>query len=97
MSHVLAVAGRELRSLFVTPSAYVVLAASMAFAGFLYGLGLGFFLRQIEQIQAFQAFQMLEQMNLNEMVIAPSIGTFAILFGIIGLAMAWIAYRELVL
>ena len=44
MNHVLAVAGRELRSLFVTPSAYVVLAASMAFAGFLYGLGLGFFL-----------------------------------------------------
>lgn len=79
MSHVFAIAGRELRSLFATPIAYVLCAVYLVFAGYIFTLGLGFFLRQIEQIQSFQMLHLLEQFNLNHAVIAPALGTFAIL------------------
>ena len=36
MSHVLAIAGRELRSIFATPVAYVLIAVYMLFAGFVF-------------------------------------------------------------
>lgn len=80
MRHVGIIAGRELRSLFSTPTAWVLLAVYMVFAGYIFLLGLGFFLQQIEQIQAYQAFHLLERFNLNQAVIAPSLGTFAILY-----------------
>ncbi len=80
MRHVGAIAARELRSIFATPVAYVLLAVFLVFAGYIFLLGLGFFLQQIEQIQAYQMFQMLEQFNLNHAVIAPAFGTFAVLF-----------------
>ena len=80
MRHVGMIAARELRSFFSTPVAYVLLAVYLIFAGYIFLLGLGFFLQQIEQIQAYQAFQMLERFNLNHAVIAPAFGTFAVLF-----------------
>ncbi len=80
MTHVGIIATRELRSFFSTPVAYVLFAVYLGFAGYIFLLGLGFFLQQIEQIQAYQMFQMLAQFNLNHAVIAPAFGTFAVLF-----------------
>jgi ABC-2 type transport system permease protein len=80
MRQVGTIAARELRSMFATPVAYVLFAVYLVFAGYIFLLGLGFFLQQIEQIQAYQMFQMLEQFNLNHAVIAPALGTFAVLF-----------------
>ncbi len=80
MSHILVIAGRELRSLFATPVAWVLIAVYLVFAGYIFTLGLGYFLQQIEQIQAYQLFHLLDRYNLNQAVIAPAVGTFAILF-----------------
>ncbi len=78
MRHVGPIAMRELRSLFSTPVAYVVLAAYTVVAGYFFFVGLGIFLQQLQQIQAFQLHHMLAQFNLNERVIGPSFGSFAI-------------------
>lgn len=80
MNHILTIAGRELRSMFSTPVAYVLFAIYLVFAGYMFFLSLGVFLNQLQQIQAFQAFQYLEQMNLNQMVISQSFGTFLVVF-----------------
>jgi ABC-2 type transport system permease protein len=79
MRHALAIAGRELRSLFSTPVAYAVLAFYLVLAGYFFFIGLGVFLQQIQQIQAFQMTHLLEQFNLNERVIGPSFGSFSII------------------
>lgn len=90
MRHVGTIAARELHSVFTTPIAWVLFAAYLVFAGYLFVLGLGFFLQQIEQIQAFQAFHLLERFNLNQGVIAPAIGTLAL---VVVLAMPLLTMR----
>jgi ABC-2 type transport system permease protein len=80
MRHVGIIAARELRSIFSTPAAFALFAVYLVFAGYVFALGLGFFLQQIEQIQAYQLMHLLERFNLNQAVIAPALGTFAILF-----------------
>ena len=82
MSHVLAICGRELRSLFATPTAYVLLAFYLIFAGFVFTGSLRIFLEQVEQVQAIPQYaQYLELFaNLNLRVIAPALGTFILLF-----------------
>ena len=80
MSHVLAIAGRELRAMFVTPIAYVMMAAYLVFGGYIFFLSLSLFLQQLQQIQAMQLFQYLEQFNLNDAVIQPALGTYSFLF-----------------
>ena len=61
MKHVLAIAGRELRSVFATPIAYVLIAVYMLFAGFVFFASLGMFLVQLQQIQALGLMHLLEQ------------------------------------
>jgi ABC-2 type transport system permease protein len=78
MKHVAAIAGRELRSMFSTPVAYVVLASYLAFSGFIFFVSLAFFLINVQQIQAFGYHHLLEQFNLNDMVIGQAFGTFAL-------------------
>ena len=78
MRHTGTIAMRELRSLFTTPVAYVVLAGYLLLAGYFFFVGLGIFLQQLQQIQALQLHHMLEQFNLNERVIAPALGSFSI-------------------
>ncbi|HKK52206.1 MAG TPA: ABC transporter permease subunit, partial [Myxococcota bacterium] len=75
MRHVTTIASRELRSLFVSPVAYVVLTLWSVIAGtfFLASL-LGFQERQM-RAQQFQAFQAIQEMNLNDHLIEPFIGS----------------------
>lgn len=85
MSHVLAICGRELRSLFATPTAYVLFAAYVLLGGFFFTGSLRIFLEQVEQVQAIPQYaQYLELFaNLNLRVITPALGTFVILFIIV--------------
>ena len=83
MRHVGVLAGRELRSVFSTPIAYVLVGGYLVFAGFIFFLGLDYFLRAIEQIMVYQAFQMLERFNLTQQVIGPAFGAFTFLLLIV--------------
>ncbi len=80
MRHIPAIAGRELRSIFATPVAYVIFSVYAVFAGFIFFASLGLFLTQLQQIQALGMLQLLDQWNLNDIVIAPAFFTFAIVF-----------------
>ncbi len=70
MRHVSAIAGRELRSLFVSPVAYVVLTLFVLLAGFFFLLNVMEFSNWIFRLQQFQAFEQLRNANLNDHVIA---------------------------
>ena len=80
MRHIPAIAGRELRSIFATPVAFVILSVYVIFAGFIFFASLGLFLTQLQQIQALGMLQLLEQWNLNDVVLAPAFVTFAVVF-----------------
>lgn len=94
MSHVLAIAGRELRSIFATPVAYVLIAVYMLFAGFVFFASLGMFLVQLEQIQALGMTNLLEQWNLQAIVVAQSFSTFAIFLAFVVPLLAMRAFAE---
>jgi ABC-2 type transport system permease protein len=78
MSHVFAIAARELRSMFMTPDAYVLIGVYMLFAGFIFFASLGLFMVQLQQIQALGMMQLLEQWNLQDIVVGQSFSTFAL-------------------
>jgi ABC-2 type transport system permease protein len=78
MRHVLAIGARELRSMFVTPDAYVLIGVYMLFAGFIFFASLGIFISQLQQIQALGMTQLLEQWNLQDVVVGQSFSTFAL-------------------
>lgn len=80
MRHAGAIAAREVRSLFSTPVAYVLLAGFLVLAGYFFFVGLMYFLNNLQLIQAMQRFELLQQFNLNEQVIAPSFGSFSVIF-----------------
>ncbi len=80
MRHILAIAGRELRSMFVTPDAYVTIGFYLLAAGFIFFASLGIFIAQLQQIQAMGMTQLLEQWNLQDIVIAQAFSTFALFF-----------------
>jgi ABC-2 type transport system permease protein len=94
MSHALAIAGRELRSIFSTPVAYVLIAVYMLFAGFVFFASLGMFLVQQEQIQALGMMQLLEQWNMQSIVIAQSFSTYAIFLAFVVPLLAMRAFAE---
>ena len=79
MRHVLAIAGRELRSMFVTPDAYVLSGAYMLVAGFFFFVYLGVYLQELQQIQALGMLQMLEQFTLQDFVIQNAFSTFVLI------------------
>jgi len=76
---VLTIAGRELRSYFTSPVAYVLLAAFLALGGyFFYALLLAF--NQSLQIYGMMRNpEMLERFNLNEMVLRPLLQNMSVL------------------
>lgn len=78
MRHVPTIALRELRSIFATPVAYVLLASYLLILGYFFFVGLGIMLMQLQQIEAMQMFDMLERFNLNSQVIAPAFGTASV-------------------
>lgn len=71
MRHVSTVAWRELRSLFVSPVAYVVLSLFAVLAGLFFILGVAAFGEVMMRAQQLQAFDQLEGFNLSDQLIAP--------------------------
>ena len=94
MRHVPAIAAREIRSAFSTPVAYVLISAYLFIAGFLFFGSFGFFLIQLQQIQAYGLHHLLERMNLNDIVIAQSFGTFATLMAFLVPLLCMRAFAE---
>lgn len=83
MRNALTIAGRELRSFFVSPIAYVVLTGFLLIGGwFFFNLVARFnFLLNIYAAMRNPQFQ--EQMNLNDMVVAPLLHNLAVVLVIL--------------
>jgi ABC-2 type transport system permease protein len=64
------VASRELRSMFVSPMAYVVLSLFSVLAGLFFVLGVAAFNAWVLQLQQFQAFDQLQELNLSDHLVA---------------------------
>jgi ABC-2 type transport system permease protein len=75
MRATLTIASRELRSLFVSPVAYVVLTLWSVIAGTFFLASLIGFQERIIQLQQYQMVQQIERMNLNDDLIEPFIGS----------------------
>lgn len=75
MRHITTIASRELRSLFVSPVAYVVLTLWSVIAGTFFLATLIGFQEEMIQYQQYQMLQRIEQMNLNDNLIEPFIGS----------------------
>ena len=73
--HSLTIAGRELRSLFLSPVAYVVLTLWSVIAGTFFLASLIGFQERMIQLQQFQMFDQIEATNLNDQLIEPFIGS----------------------
>lgn len=70
MRNVLAIAGKELRSYFVSPVAYVVLAIFLGIGGYWFYRLLTAFMRALQIYTALRNPQFLARANLNEMVLS---------------------------
>ncbi len=75
MRHVGTIASRELKSLFLSPVAYVVLTLWSVIAGTFFLASLLGFHERLVRAQQFQAFQAIQAMNLNDHLIEPFIGS----------------------
>lgn len=75
MKHVAAIARRELESFFVSPVAYVVLTLWSLLAGSFFLSNLLGFLAEEEQARRLQAAEHLSQLNLNDGLIMPFLGS----------------------
>ena len=69
MRHIPAIAGRELRSFFVSPVAYVVLALWALLAATFFLASVIAFDAEVARLQQFGAFDQLERLNLNDHLI----------------------------
>ena len=89
MRHVTTVAGREFRSLFVSPVAYLVLSLFAGMAGIFFVLDVAAFNMHVLQAQQFQAVEELARLNLNDHLIAYFFDSMAVvlLFVIPGITM----------
>jgi ABC-2 type transport system permease protein len=73
--HTGTIAARELRSLFVSPVAYVVLTLWSVIAGTFFLASLIGFQERLIQLQQYQMLEQIEAMNLNDHLIEPFIGS----------------------
>jgi len=89
VKHIPTIAGRELRSLFVSPVAYVVLSLFAVIAGFLFFTSVLAFDSQIVEIQQMQLYDYLAKINLNDHLLGPfySVMWVVMLFLIPGVTM----------
>jgi len=96
MKHVGTIAGRELKSFFVSPVAYVVLALFAVLAGFFFISGLLQFSDVVIRLQQFQALDQLRELNLNDHMIGPFLGVMSVvlLFLIPGITMGLFAAEK---
>ena len=75
MRHTGTIAARELRSLFVSPVAYVVLTLWSVIAGTFFLASLIGFQERLIQYQQYQMLPQIQAMNLNDDLIEPFIGS----------------------
>lgn len=96
MRHVVAIAGRELRSLFASPVAYAVLVLFAVLAGFFFLTGVLQFQDYVVRMQSFQLTEQLAQLNVNDHVIAPFVHVMSVvlLFLIPGITMGLFAAEK---
>ena len=80
MNNVWALAWKELRSYFLSPIAYVVLAGFLLIMGFMFWNMLAQFSRFVAIYSSMQQPGMMEQLNLNDMVITPLLGNMTVVF-----------------
>ena len=79
MRNVFTIAGREVRSYFSSPVAYVLLAAYLALAGYFFFALLSAFNQSLAIYSMMRNPEMLQRFNLNEMVIRPLLHNMAVL------------------
>ena len=80
MTNIWAVALRELRNYFVSPIAYVVLAGFLLLSGWFFWIYLVQFSTYVMIYAQYQQPQLMEQLNLNDMVMAPLLQNMVIIF-----------------
>ncbi len=83
MRNVLTIAGRELRSYFVSPIAYVVLTGFLLLGGWFFFNLLARFNLLLTIYSAQQNPQVLQRLNLNEFVIAPLLHNLSVVLVIL--------------
>jgi ABC-2 type transport system permease protein len=96
MRHLGTIAGRELRSMFVSPVAYVVLTLFAVISGFLFFTSVLAFDAQIVEVQQLQLFDYLAKINLNDQLLGPfySVIWVVMLFLIPGVTMGLFANEK---
>jgi gliding motility-associated transport system permease protein len=77
--NVLTIAGREVRSYFSSPVAYVLLAVYLALAGYFFFALLSAFNQSLAIYSMMRNPEMLQRFNLNEMVVRPLLSNMAVL------------------
>ncbi len=83
MRNVLAIAGKDLRSYFTSPIAYVVLTGFLLLAGWFFFNLLAQFNQLLMAYMSFRNPEVLDSMNLNEWVIAPLLHNLAVVLVIL--------------
>jgi ABC-2 type transport system permease protein len=96
VKHVTAIAGRELRSLFVSPTAYVVLTLWAILAAVFFLSSLVSFQMELVRIQQFQQFELARSWNLNDHLIAPFVASMwiVLIFVVPGITMGLFASEK---
>jgi len=77
--NVLTIAGRELRSYFSSPVAYVLIAAYLALAGYFFFALLTAFNQTLQIYSMMRNPEMLSRFNLNQMVVVPLLHNISVL------------------
>jgi ABC-2 type transport system permease protein len=78
VKHIVAIARRELYSMFSTPLGWVLLGLHLVFTGYLFFAALQEFMSAVERVQASQQLQFLNMLNLNTHVIGIAFGAYEI-------------------
>jgi ABC-2 type transport system permease protein len=79
MRNILTIAGKEIRSYFSSPVAYVLLAAYLALAGYFFYALLIAFNQTLQIYSMMRNPEMLTRFNLNQMVIVPLLHNMSVL------------------
>lgn len=79
MRNVMTIAGREVRSYFASPVAYVLLAVYLALAGYFFFALLSAFNQTLQIYGMLRNPEMLARFNLNQMVLAPLLHNLSVL------------------
>src|SRR5215470_5454096 len=79
MRNALTIAGREIRSYFASPVAYVLIGAFLALAGYFFYALLSAFNQSLAMYSMMRQPEMLQRFNLNEMVIRPLLHNMSVL------------------